>query len=71
MSGELDARAASHWDTFYQQNKTKFFKDRHYLHREFPELATGDCTILEVQFVALASHIPRRLRLPVINAATK
>ena len=46
---ELDAKAAKHWDTFYQQNKTNFFKDRHYLDREFPELAHDDCTILEVQ----------------------
>ena len=49
VTDELEAQAAAHWDTFYQQNKTRFFKDRHYLDREFPELATGECTILEVQ----------------------
>ncbi|KAL0024741.1 hypothetical protein WJX77_012493 [Trebouxia sp. C0004] len=48
VAGQLDAQAATHWNTFYQQNKTKFFKDRHYLEREFPELGVGNCTILEV-----------------------
>ncbi|KAL0034409.1 hypothetical protein WJX79_000775 [Trebouxia sp. C0005] len=48
VAGQLDAQAAMHWNTFYQQNKTKFFKDRHYLEREFPELGAGNCTILEV-----------------------
>lgn len=46
--GELDLHAAANWDKFYQQNKTNFFKDRHYLDREFPELSTGSPTILEV-----------------------
>lgn len=48
VAGQLDAQAATHWNTFYQQNKTKFFKDRHYLEREFPELGAGSCTVLEV-----------------------
>lgn len=48
VAGELDAGAARHWNTFYKQNKINFFKDRHYLDREFPELASGNCTILEV-----------------------
>ena len=28
--------ASSNWNTFYDQNKTNFFKDRHYLHKAFP-----------------------------------
>lgn len=47
-SGELDLHAATNWDKFYQQNKTNFFKDRHYLDREFPELSAENQTILEV-----------------------
>lgn len=26
------------WDQFYKRNKTNFFKDRHYLDREFPQI---------------------------------
>lgn len=47
------------WDLFYKRNTTNFFKDRHWLAREFPELvptasedtsevARVDKTILEV-----------------------
>lgn len=51
--GKLDLHAATNWDKFYQQNKTNFFKDRHYLNREFPELSTGDLTTLEVCYMLL------------------
>ena len=29
--------ASSNWNSFYEQNQTNFFKDRHYLHKAFPE----------------------------------
>mmetsp|Transcript_23424 Transcript_23424/g.29122 ORF Transcript_23424/g.29122 Transcript_23424/m.29122 type:complete len:83 (+) Transcript_23424:222-470(+) len=35
---EIDARR--NWDIFYKQNTTNFYKDRHYLAREFTELST-------------------------------
>jgi len=35
---EKDAKR--NWDIFYKNNKTNFFKDRHYIDREFTELAT-------------------------------
>jgi len=31
-------RAAQHWHAFYKRNTDNFYKDRHYLHVEFPEL---------------------------------
>lgn len=35
---EIDAR--KNWDIFYKQNTTNFYKDRHYLAREFTELSS-------------------------------
>ncbi|TFJ87940.1 hypothetical protein NSK_001286 [Nannochloropsis salina CCMP1776] len=30
--------AGKYWDTFYKNNRDRFFKDRHYLWRDFPDL---------------------------------
>ncbi|KYQ91578.1 methyltransferase type 12 domain-containing protein [Tieghemostelium lacteum] len=35
---KYEQNAMNHWDVFYKNNKDKFFKDRTYLHLEFPEL---------------------------------
>ena len=35
----LDIEAQKNWDIFYKNNTTNFYKDRHYLAREFSELA--------------------------------
>eukprot|EP00741_Cyanophora_paradoxa_P006648 tig00001029_g6431.t1 len=35
--GRLEAEAASQWDSFYNRNEAKFFKDRRYLLAAFPE----------------------------------
>merc|ERR1712212_578967 len=35
---KLEAEARKNWDLFYKRNSTNFFKDRHWTHREFPEL---------------------------------
>jgi len=36
---ELEEHAANYWNTFYNINKNKFFKERHYLHFQFAELS--------------------------------
>ncbi|EGC30182.1 hypothetical protein DICPUDRAFT_83855 [Dictyostelium purpureum] len=33
-----ETNAMDYWDKFYKKNNDKFFKDRNYLHLEFPEL---------------------------------
>ena len=36
--GKLEKEAKKNWDLFYKRNSTHFFKDRHWVTREFPEL---------------------------------
>lgn len=35
---KLELEAQKNWDLFYKRNTTNFFKDRHWITREFPEL---------------------------------
>ena len=35
---KLETEAKKNWDLFYKRNTTHFFKDRHWITREFPEL---------------------------------
>jgi len=47
-------KAAQHWHAFYKRNSDNFYKDRHYLHVEFPEL---------LQYSEDSSDSTRRLQL--------
>lgn len=35
---KFEQEAKKNWDLFYKRNSTHFFKDRHWITREFPEL---------------------------------
>lgn len=49
FSEKYEADAERYWELFYRRHGTSFFKDRHYLEREFPELGGGEATVLEVR----------------------
>lgn len=44
----ITPEAASRWDAFYQHHARSFFKDRHWLRAEFPELFVPDSVVLEL-----------------------
>ncbi|KAI9458141.1 S-adenosyl-L-methionine-dependent methyltransferase [Lactarius psammicola] len=51
---KYNAKPAKHWDNFYKTNASNFFKNRKWLHLEFPELvaaaelSAGPRTVVEV-----------------------
>lgn len=57
---KLEQDAKKHWDLFYKRNSTHFFKDRHWITREFPELLG---TLSESSVVGEESRPRRRIFL--------
>ena len=49
---KLESEAQKNWDLFYKRNTTNFYKDRHWITREFPELLAlvGNLTTLILWF---------------------
>ncbi|CAI2324862.1 unnamed protein product [Caenorhabditis sp. 36 PRJEB53466] len=50
---KLLSTPAEQWDTFYAQNENRFFKDRNWLLKEFPELDVNDERNLEKESVKI------------------
>ena len=43
----LEKDAKRNWDIFYKNNKTNFYKDRHYIKYEFAELSDAITNLKE------------------------
>ncbi|KAF8956960.1 S-adenosyl-L-methionine-dependent methyltransferase [Flammula alnicola] len=60
---KINEKPAKHWDNFYKMNASNFFRNRKWLHNEFPELVAathadaGPTTIMEVGCGKIYSYL--------------
>jgi hypothetical protein len=64
LAAKYEKEAQRYWDLFYKKNQEKFFKDRHYLFREFSELTPPEGSscheVLEVRALRRFGKPPPR-----------
>jgi len=65
---ELEAKQATNWDSFYGVHQNKFFKDRHWLFTEFPELAPKADNADERKIFEIGSGVGNSELLTVVVA---
>ena len=56
MKDNLETQGKS-WEKFYKFNKTNFFKDRHYILKEFPELK-DDSRVNKIEIIKNIYFMP-------------
>jgi len=69
----MENKSGFYWDRFYQKNMRNFFKDRHWLSREFPELlhASEHSTTHEPPFIIGAGCGVGNTLFPVLQLNPK
>jgi len=54
---KLETEVDRFWERFYRKNKTSFFKDRHWLLREFPHLATRSSDLEKINMMEVGCGV--------------
>lgn len=66
QKSKLELEAKKNWDLFYKRNSDHFFKDRHWLTREFKELQRlHEVSCLNVSYLNTFLDNKKRIRVPI------